>query len=749
MNHKSKFSVDIIIPVRARDDYSILPRLEMRNSYDVPTNFNFIIVDFGSPIEQSNEIREVCLKNGFKYYYMDRDGDLFNLSAIRNLALLKSEADYVIFEDLDLVSSKDFYYQINRQIKSLILKNNWPFFVIPVAYLSESRSESINTALDIEDYDDLISDIYKGDHSDNIEYFAPVSSYLVCSRRLAILSGGFDESYEGWGFEDSDFEVKLLKNSNIDKPREFYKLDTRPYYNQVQWRGWRALFKIFGDIVAQKGIYSFHKWHPIAEHRSDSIRQKNHKIFLSNSDYYFKMNSAFTPLWNPEKPSNLFLNRNPHIFNYEVFSLFENPLLIEEKDFSIINIDNIIEKYNIESVILNNPYGNEKRRAIYEAFKSRDIKCYVIERGALPWSICIDSDGFCAESSSYNPEFWLNKEFTKNKLLKTQEYINDLKTSGASLEPQSSLIGGKNLKRVLFGESENTKILFIALQSPSDTTTNFFCGNIKSYDNFINEIKLLPSLLDGSDWKIIYKNHPLSVDKVSIPNALNVDNYHIGDILDACDAVTLINSGVGVLAAAYHKPVYIFGQAFYRCEGINKQVLSSLELSKMLLREPMVINKDLCLKFISFLINDFYSFAKWDRQERKYTDKANLSISKNIKYDIVRICEKGEIKKEISFSHDNVIDLRKSILFDRYRLDDYLDRIERQKKDNRLKNVVKPTTETKEEKKQKVKNSDINKLEKKDILDKSDVTHSFKRKVKKLFKNPTLFFADYFMKRVK
>ena len=729
-----KYSVDIVIPVRSRDEYDILNRLKWRMSYRLPENFNFIIVDYGSDFQEHELIKELCEKNNFTYIYVEEAvNQIWNASKARNIALLNSKADYILFEDVDLLSHKDFYQWIDDQIESLIIDGEWPFFVIPVSYLTENGASAIDTSLSTKEYNQLTTEILRVPNSDLIAFHAPASSYLVCSRELAISVGGYDESFEGWGFEDSDFWVKLLREQDIEKPKEFYRLDTRDYSNQVQWRGWRALFRIYADIIAYKGIYSFHIWHPIAEHRNDNVRKKNHQMFLANMEYYKREAYALKPLWNNNKPTHLFLSRNPHSFNKFLFKVFSNPYLIEESCFDIREIDNLISKLNIESVIFNNPYGNPKRTMIYEEFKSRGINCYVVERGALPWSIYIDNDGFCAESKSYMECCWKDRDLSSENQLKTIEYINHLKFSGASLEPQADLMGGAALKRKLFGSSDNIKVLFVALQSPSDTTTNYFCGPIGSYTNFINEIQKLVYQL-GDDWKVMYKNHPLTIDKVNIEGAINVDQYHIGDLLEASDAVTLINSGVGVLAAAYMKPVFYFGQAFYACDGINYQVNSAsscLEALTLLNNENFDQQKS--LKLLSYLIHDFYSFATWERKERKHTEKANLSISTNIQYSILRV---HNLNVEYYFDKDKQFNLMSSMLFDRYRLDEYVSR-----QDKKTPPKIAPKAVSNEE------------LIKVDRVSKLASTHKSKSSVSKKFRkmitNPNAFFADFFLKRIK
>lgn len=739
VNLKKDFTVDIVIPIKDRSEYDVLQRLRVRDYYNMPSNFNIFVVDYGCHPDISQEIQQICTVRGYRYEYVDARYELFNLSRARNVAILKSQADYLIYEDVDLISHRDFYQWINQQIQSMLIDRNWPFLVIPVAYLSEKFSVECYAEIGDVVYDEIVSEIFNPD-SLRIDFYAAASSHIVCSRKLSKLIGGFDESFEGWGFEDSDFELRFLRKLNIEKPRDFYKLDTRPYTNQTQWSGWRTLFRIFADIMAQKGIYSFHLWHPKPEHRSDSIRKKNHEIFKQNSNRYANTKWEISPLHNVEEATDLFLNENPHFWNLSVFHFFDNPFLVHENDININMIPDLIKKYSVRSVVVNNPYGKEKRKIICDEFKKFGIPVYIVERGALPGSVYIDKGGFCAESNSYKEENWI-KNVNSDNLEKVYEYINEYKSNDMALEPQSELIGGENFRYKTLGASAiNSKILFIALQSPSDTTTNFFCGSIESYDKYIQEMQKLCYLLEGTNWKVIYKNHPLTIDKVQFESAICVDEYHINDILDACDAVSLINSGVGVLSMIYDKPVYYFGQAFYDLQGVNKQTGSAEELFHELINGGFKYDKIKALSFLSFLVNDFYSFASWERKERKHTDKAKMSISENIVFQVVRVDG-----KEIYFNNDEIINLRGSILFDRYRTEDCIFRNGKKQQSsgsNPKNNSILPTDAELAVKKM----TAADKLQAQNNVQKK---YTIKTKAKKLIKDPNRFFVDFLLKRAK
>ncbi len=678
------FTVSVIIPVRARTDYDVSQRIELKSKISRPKNFEFIIVDYGSDEVKSKEIEAVCIANNFKYLFFNSRGSAWNAAKARNIGIAESKTDFIIFEDADLLSHADFYHWINRQIISLLINNNWGFFSIPTAYLHE-HSESTNNPeflLTNECYDSLVAEINGGQEC-QIDFFAPVSSHLVCSREKAIEIGGYDESFDNWGLEDSDFWLRLLVSENIDKPRNFWKLDTRPYQQQVQWSGWRALMRIYGDLCALKGVYSFHIWHPTAEHRTPKNRSTNRKILAQNTEYYFKKNYTPIPLKDPSAGNTLFLNENPHSWNRALFKHFKNPILLSEDDLAPESLQETIHRLNIQEIIFNNPFGNPRRRELYEATKALGVPKYVVERGALPWSIYIDAGGFCSESASYQAFNWEKLEFSPADRAETLSYILKLRSGDESLEPQAERISGAKLRQKIFGANSVEKIIFFALQSPSDTTTNEFCGPIGSFEKFIEEIKNFANKAPRT-WKILYKNHPLTISKISIENAFCVDDFNINDILEASDAVAMINSGVGVLSAAFFKPTYTFGQAFYSCPGLNWPVRNADELIKLISEEGQV-DTEKAIKFIWYLRFKSYSFATWSREERSHTDLAKLSISKDINYFKLTIPGVNEYY----FSNPIKINLKKSVLFDRYRLDDYINR-----EDNpHNKNIRKNTTQ--------------------------------------------------------
>lgn len=733
---KNQFTVDIVIPVRGREEYDVIDRLKLRSFYSMPQNFNIFIVDYGSKESISQQLENICNKEGYQYYYADTGTHLFNLADARNIAILNSKADYLIYEDIDLVSHKDFYIWINQQIQSMIIERNWPFLVVPVIYVSENHSKYLYEGVGRGVYDSIISEIYNPE-SQIIDFFAVASSYIICSRKKSKLIGGFDEEFKGWGFEDSDFELRFLRHVNIYKPRDFYKYDTRPYTEQTQWSGWKVLFRIFADVMSFKGIYSFHIWHHQPAHRSQSVIKRNRKVFRDNSNRYATALREIHPLHNENEPTDLFLSDDLSLFNIDIFSFFDNPLLVDEDDILINDIADLIAKFKVRNVVLGNPYDKETRLQIYYAFKKTAVNIYVLDKGALPNSIYIDSAGFCIDSDSYVELNFVNRS-DKSEITKTNEYIDAYRAMASDLCLQEKKIDRKFLKERILAAPNKTKVLFIYLQDSSDSRTKFFCGDIENYENYLCEMQVLCNLLEGTEWAVIYKNESLAADVFTLKDALCVDEYDINILLEACNCISVLNSEIGVLAMIYSKPVYYFGEVFFGFEGINKSTNSAESLYKELMHNNFYYDKSKAVKFLSYLINNYYSFTT--PMSYLVDSKNDEIVNRKVNYEVLRIDG-----TEVYLNQKPIIDLRRSILFDRYRTDDYL---------SRAANLTRSHSKLQDDNHHDSVDIELiaRKIESIDRLQGNKLSnkgYTLKNKLKKLINDPNQFFADYFLKKTK
>ena len=315
----------------------------------------------------------------------------------------------------------------------------------------------------------------------------------------------------------------------------------------------------------------------------------------------------------------------------DIYIHFDNKFFIGEN--KIINVEDLMEYINLNNinyVVIQNPYINEKRLEIYRFLKEKDIKILISDRGALPNSWFFDPNGFNAGSESYLSDIW-DIELSEENKKKVKSYIELEVSSDISLENQGKRIGAVKLREQLNIDS-NKKILFVPLQRPSDTVIKYFSGNVTSMEDFLENILLVQKSLKDK-WQILVKKHPLEVEKLYEDKLFYVDdNTHFKDLIELSDAVTLINSGVGVISMMYQKPLFYFGKVFYSHDSINKEVKNSNELIEYLQKPLYKVDMKKVNRFISYLINDFYSFGNFLTEQRNIQDGTQRTITKKIDF---------------------------------------------------------------------------------------------------------------------
>ena len=192
------------------------------------SDIEIIIADDGSKI-RSNEIFTKYRKNGLKIKHIwqpDRD---FRASKIRNLAVLCSAHEYLIFIDADCIPDENFV-----SVHTMLAKKG--FFLSGTRVLLSKKLKTYffnNPDFKINFLNCFF--FYFFGHTNKLIYKLPFKMSLTnplrkknwkkvqtCNLSLYksdfIKIGGFDESYMGWGLEDSDLIVRLI-NSGVYKKK--------------------------------------------------------------------------------------------------------------------------------------------------------------------------------------------------------------------------------------------------------------------------------------------------------------------------------------------------------------------------------------------------------------------------------------------------------------------------------------------------------------------------------------------------
>ena len=214
--------------------------------------FELIVADDGSTTETEEVITYYQKKNVINIRHVWQEDKGFRAAAVRNRAIAETSADYVIFSDGDCVPLTDFVGQ-----HKTLAEKNWfvagsrillsaPFTLnilheqIPVynwrirKWIGARIKNNINR----------ISPFFSLPISNLLRKVTPNSWHgvMTCNmgawRTDLIEINGFDEAYSGWGLEDSDIAIRLIR-SNIHRKSARFLLPVLHFWHKendrTQW----------------------------------------------------------------------------------------------------------------------------------------------------------------------------------------------------------------------------------------------------------------------------------------------------------------------------------------------------------------------------------------------------------------------------------------------------------------------------------------------------------------------------------
>lgn len=192
----------------------------------VTCSLEVIIADDGSEQETRRCIQKAQMRFPFPLYHVWHEDKGFRAASIRNRAIEKSSGDLIVFIDGDCVIPKDFIARhltlaqrkwfvaghrilLNKSLTEQVLTHQWQPATWPLRrwlgyYIQKKCNRWVALQPGCIDWPwrKWQPNRWKGCKTCNLSVW----------RDDLFAINGFDEQFQGWGFEDSDLVVRLLRS---------------------------------------------------------------------------------------------------------------------------------------------------------------------------------------------------------------------------------------------------------------------------------------------------------------------------------------------------------------------------------------------------------------------------------------------------------------------------------------------------------------------------------------------------------
>ncbi len=656
---KKEFSV--VIPVRLNQTYgNALERLDFLAEDSSRERYALVmVVDDGSPAPFASRLHARCRELGFDYLRLDTEANVFSIGRCRNEGAMRATTRYIFFQDIDLIPPEGFYEKLAREIHIVGLPDhNNNMIMIPVAYLTEAASRAYLADRAPGKFQRYMDRAILRDRA-VFEKFSTGTSACLYDRYYYLACGGNHPAFAGWGFEDLEFNTRVILDSGRYPLPDDWLEDISSFDLQTNYRGWKAAYRLFGDRSFLKGLLLFHAWHPVVPESTYRRRKEhNRKFFLEHMKRFRHTREHPHPLPSLERGKTLLFRKNAFTFARELQPLLGEVRLEDEKQFATKqDFVGYFRAGGFNRILFHNPYATLEMRQLYDWAREEDLPFFIAERGALNDSILFDPTGFLADSSQFAEVLW-NRPLADDEEARMLNYVRDERSAGALLEAQGERLASAALREAL-NVTRSDKLILVCLQRPGDTATRYFNGELGSYQDFVAALSRLSRELPAG-YRMLVKVHPLESD---VPDILGEDvtRYHLYDLLDIADRLVVYNSGTGVQAMMWDLPVITCGRAFYDHESLTCHVGSYGELKKAV-EEELMVDGVARRRFLSYLVERYYSFGTFATRKTRMDNGDRMTATTRIVYSKLRFDD-----IELSFlRHGEALDDWQSMLFDRY-----------------------------------------------------------------------------------
>ncbi|TKB46100.1 glycosyltransferase [Thalassotalea mangrovi] len=584
--NQGEYELSVIVPVRLIESrLDILERIEFcceaRNS-----KVEFLIVDDGSEQAYADSIQNKCFELGIRYLSTQADPESqFNLARARNFGALHAKGQLLLIMDVDLVPYPTFYDDILIEAEMLDMKNTVDHLLMcPVIYLTDSGYQQYkNTAL--AHRKSFCINQMLSSNKDNVEKYSHGTSVVVVNRYFYLSCGGQNENFEGWGYEDYEFNTRLIrKNMRYPLPRKWSSMKGN-FMNIKKYKGWKSIYRLYGDWLGAKGIYLVHVPHQISS-EYHANKKRNEKLLKRQLNRDFDMLEPAPLVWGQQKTAVLeasVYTASRYLAN--VFGELVKFSAVPLETFA--DISRWVEENHITQFAFKLPLHDVKSELVYQWCKQNDFDFFMLGRGALPNSIFINKNDQWDIRRPLSESLW-NKELNGSDLADVTRYLlsNEKKRQRrlAKLKAEPFASSGK-------------KVLLIS---------NIESGSLSAKSRALKAINYLVNNLNEG-WVILYPKSDFNI-RSNRERLFALQDKDIFEAEELADAIVAFNSYSALHGAICGKAVYLLSTSWFAHKQLNVLATSHQDLLSKV-QEGFSPNREMVLRFVNYLRFKCYSFA--------------------------------------------------------------------------------------------------------------------------------------------
>lgn len=197
-----------------------------------------------------------------------------NSSLLRNIAFSKVDSDYIILLDADIYPD----FKLFKKYKEKLKREESPFYILPCLYLTQYGSTLLNK--NIISKEEITNKYFSFSRKEFLHLASPSSITILKSSDYARLDG-FNTHYQGHGYEDFDFLLRLSElHFSSDKDYDF--LIDKTARSPLFATGFR---KYLGEFCLESLLtkeFAFHLYHTKdSKENYYSSRKDNYQKFVS------------------------------------------------------------------------------------------------------------------------------------------------------------------------------------------------------------------------------------------------------------------------------------------------------------------------------------------------------------------------------------------------------------------------------------------------------------------------------------